>query len=114
MISCKPGLGFGSALIFRERRRKKGEMYVKARLAIWKGGAFLMPLIAHSPRPAIRLQSKEIAGVGAGAGRELGELEGPRELRNEIDACSVLGLLIEVTAERVGPWAHRRGSACGA
>lgn len=58
MISHKPGLGFGSALIFQEQRRKKGEMSVKARLAIWKGGALLMPLIAHSPRPGMRLQSK--------------------------------------------------------
>lgn len=94
MISRKPGLEFGSTLIFPERRRKKGEMYVKARLAIWKGGAFPMPLIARSPRPAIRLQPKEIAGVGVGVGWEPGELEGPRELRNEINACSVLGLLI--------------------
>ena len=71
-------------------------MYVKARLAIWKGAAFLMPLIAHSPRLAIRLQSKEIAGVGVGAGVgwEPGKLEGPGELHNEINACSVLGLLI--------------------
>lgn len=69
MISPKPGLGFGSALIFHERRRKKGEMSVKARLAIWKGGALLMPLIAHSPRPGTRLQSKGRAGVGVGLER---------------------------------------------
>lgn len=96
MISPKLGLGFGSVLVFRERRRRKGEMPVKARLAIWKGGAFLMPLIAHSPRPAIRLQPEEIAGVGVGAGVgwEPGELEGTRDLCNEIDACSGLSLLI--------------------
>lgn len=69
MISRKPGLGFGSALIFHERRRKEGGMSVKARLAIWKGGALLMPLIAHSPRPGMRLQSKGRAGVGEGLER---------------------------------------------
>lgn len=79
---------------FHEQRRKKGETHVKARLAIWKGGAFLLPLIAHSPRPVIRLQSEEIAGVGVRIGWEQGKLEGPRELHNEINACSVLGLLI--------------------
>lgn len=69
MISRKPGLGSGAALVFHERGRKKGEMSAKARLAIWKGGALLMPLIAHSPRPGTRLQSKGRAGVGVGLER---------------------------------------------
>lgn len=69
MISRKPGLGLGSALMFHERGRKEGEMSVKARLAIWKGGASLMPLIAHSLGPGMRLRSKGRAGVGEGLER---------------------------------------------
>lgn len=29
--------------------------------------------------------------VGVGVGRAPGELEGPRDLRNQINACSILG-----------------------
>lgn len=66
---------------FTSGEENKGEMRVKARLAIWKGGAFPLPLIARSPRPAVRLEPEEMAGAGVGVGREPGE----PELRNKID-----------------------------
>lgn len=59
----------------------KGEVRGKARLAIWKGGAFPLPLIARSPRPAVRLELAEMAGAGVGGGREPGE----PELHNKTD-----------------------------